>query len=333
MDSNGTLWVADNWNHRVLRFASAANKLDGANADGVLGQADFTSNAANRGGITAANTLWYPFGVAVDNNGTLWVVDASNNRVLGYSHSTNANLSNLVLSGGTFTPTFAAATTNYTATVPYTVTSLTVTPTVSDTSATVTVNGTPVTSGSASGNLTLTVGVNVIATVVTAADGSSSKSYLVSVTRAGVADVALTQSYNLVKGTNTTAQPSSLAALANTLTLTITVRNNGPDAVAGVVIADTFPTAVVSTTWTWTCVGAGGGVCGTTSGTGNLNQTLGVLPKDGSVTFVVTGALLNPNNWRNTPLVTTPTGVVDTNTTNNSVTVGTFVTFMPLVKK
>ena len=97
--------------------------------------------------------------------------------------------------------------------------------------------------------------------------------------------------------------------------------------------ADIFPTTTVSTTWTWTCVGASGGVCGTTNGTGNLNQTLGLLPKDGSVTFIVTGALLNPNTWRNTPLVTTPTGVVDPSTSNNSVTVGNFLTFIPLVVK
>ena len=433
VDRTGTLWVADSSNHRVLRFASAASKLAGADADGVLGQADFTSNAANRSGTAAtANTLAYPQGVAVDpTTGRVFVADSNNSRVLGYSSSTDATLSNLVLSSGTLTPTFAADTTSYTATVPFTVTGLTVTPTVSDTNATVTVNGTPVpsdsasgnitltvgvnvilvvvtaqdpritqtytitvtrtaassnlsgltlsggtlspsfatdttsytvavsntvtsvtvtptvsdttatvtvngipvTSGSASDNITLTVGVNVITTIVTTADGSSSKTYRVSVTRAGVAEIELTQSYHLAKGTNTTAQPSGLAALANTLILTITVRNNGPDAVTGVVITDSFPTAAVSTTWTWTCVGTSGGVCGNANGTGNLNETLGLLPKDGSVTFVVMGSLLNPNTWSNTPSVTAPTGVVDTNTSNNSITVGNFMTFVPLVVK
>ena len=241
----------------------------------------------------------------------------------------NADLSALTLSSGTLTPTFDAATQDYTATVPFTVTKLTVTPTVSDTNATVKVNDT-----SAATPVPLIVGSTTVTVSVTAQDGTT-KTYTITVIQAGSADVAITQSYKLEKGTGTTAQPNSLAALTNTLTLTITVRNNGPNAVTGVVIADSFPTAAVSTTWRWTCVGAGGGVCGTTNGTGNLNQTLGLLPKDGSVTFVVTGSLLNPNTWRNTSSATTPMGVFDAITSNNSVTVtvSNFVMFVPLIVK
>ncbi|MEI6180127.1 MAG: hypothetical protein WCP31_05200, partial [Chloroflexales bacterium] len=130
-----------------------------------------------------------------------------------------------------------------------------------------------------------------------------------------------------------TAQPTSLAASANTLTLTITVSNAGPDEVAGIVVTDIFPDAAVGTVWTWTCVGAGGAVCGNASGTGNLDETLGLLPKDGSVTFVVTGSLLNPNNWRNTPRLVTPTGVTNASSANPPATVGNFLTFVPLVVK
>ena len=245
-----------------------------------------------------------------------------------YARSRNADLRGFVLSAGGFTPAFAAATLSYTATMPYTVTSLTVTPTVSDTNATVMIDGV-----SATTPVSLSVGVNRIMVQVTAADGTTTKTYLISVTRAGVAEVEITQSYNLVKATRTITQAMSLAALTNTMTLTITVRNNGPDAVTGVVVTDSFPEAAVGTTWTWTCVGTGGGVCGSANGTGNLNETVGLLPKDGSVTFVVTESLLNPNTWRNTPSVTTPTGAVDTITSNNSVTVGPFITFMPLVVK
>ena len=242
--------------------------------------------------------------------------------------SANADLSALTLSTGTLSPTFAAAKTSYTVAVSRSVTSLIVTPTVSDTNATVTVNGV-----SATTPISLSIGVTRIMVRVTAQDGTTNKTYMVYVMRAGEADVEITQSYKLEKGTSTTAQAVSLAAISNTLTLTITVRNNGPDAVAGVLVADTFPAAAVGTVWRWTCTATGGADCGTTSGSGNLNQALGLLPKDGVVTFVVTGSLLNPNTWSNTPSVTAPTGVVDTNTSNNSITVGNFMTFVPLVVK
>ena len=244
--------------------------------------------------------------------------------------NSNADLSDLTLSSGTLSPTFDAATQDYTATVPFTVTSLIVTPTVSDNNATVKVNDT-----SAATPVPLIVGSTTVTVTVTAQDGTTTKIYTIHIIRAGAgeAEVAITQSYKLEKGTGTTAQAVSLAAMSNTLTLTITVRNNGPDAVTGVVITDMLPTAAVGTTWRWTCVGADGGVCGTTNGTGNLNEVLGLLPLNGNVTFVVTGSLLNPNNWSNTPSVTAPTGVVDVSTANNSVTVGNFLTFVPLVVK
>lgn len=83
-DANGTLWVADASNARVLRFDNAANKPNGAAADGVLGQADFTSNTPG----TSATLMQFPTSVFVDNNGTLWVADAPNSRVLRFDNAT-----------------------------------------------------------------------------------------------------------------------------------------------------------------------------------------------------------------------------------------------------
>ena len=83
--SGTTLWVADYNNSRVLRFANAAGKANGANADGVLGQADFISVSSNRGGSIASNTLNAPGGVAVDAAGTLYVADSINYRILIFS--------------------------------------------------------------------------------------------------------------------------------------------------------------------------------------------------------------------------------------------------------
>ena len=98
--------------------------------------------------------------------------------------STNADLTSLVPSIGSLSPTFASATTAYTESVPNATTSITLAPTVSDISATVTVNGVTVASGTASGAISLNVGANTINTVVTAADGSTKKTYVVTVTRA-----------------------------------------------------------------------------------------------------------------------------------------------------
>jgi hypothetical protein len=98
--------------------------------------------------------------------------------------SANANLADLVLSNGTLDPAFSAGITAYTANVPFAVNSITVTPTVADGSASVTVNGNPVTSGSPSDPVALNQGSNIVTTVVTAQDGTTTKTYTVDVTRA-----------------------------------------------------------------------------------------------------------------------------------------------------
>jgi hypothetical protein len=56
-------------------------------------------------------------------------------------------------------------------------------PTVHESHATVTVDGTPVNSGEASGNISLSVGDNTITIVVTAQDSSTTKIYTITVTR------------------------------------------------------------------------------------------------------------------------------------------------------
>jgi hypothetical protein len=102
--------------------------------------------------------------------------------------STNANLSALTTTAGTVTPTFAAATTSYAAGVTNGTSTVTVTPTRSQANATiqVRVNGgsySSVTSGSASTALSLNVGSNTIDVTVTAQDGTTIKTYIITVTR------------------------------------------------------------------------------------------------------------------------------------------------------
>lgn len=79
----GTLYVADQTNNRVLRFDNAAGKANGAAADCVLGQANFLTAGV---GCTST-TMTTPTTVAVDFNGTLYVVDQGNNRVLRFDNA------------------------------------------------------------------------------------------------------------------------------------------------------------------------------------------------------------------------------------------------------
>jgi DNA-binding beta-propeller fold protein YncE len=83
IDAAGRLWVADALNNRVLRFDNAAVKPTGADADGVLGQTDFTSKLAT----VSRKGMQYTRGIAVDGNGTLYVSDQSNNRILRFDNA------------------------------------------------------------------------------------------------------------------------------------------------------------------------------------------------------------------------------------------------------
>lgn len=100
--------------------------------------------------------------------------------------SNDASLSALALSQGALTPAFAAATTAYTVAVANTITSITITPTAAQSAARITVNGTVVTSGTASAGITLPVGTTTIPVVVTAPDGATTRQYSIAVTRASV---------------------------------------------------------------------------------------------------------------------------------------------------
>ncbi|NUQ80532.1 MAG: T9SS type A sorting domain-containing protein [Bacteroidetes bacterium] len=90
VDKYGTVFLADGTSttvSRILRWNQAHLKESGAPADGVLGQADFTSGSRNRGGSANANTLSSPNGIAVDSVGTLWVSDGLNNRILWFTNA------------------------------------------------------------------------------------------------------------------------------------------------------------------------------------------------------------------------------------------------------
>lgn len=97
--------------------------------------------------------------------------------------SNNADLNELALSNGSFSPAFDSGVTSYTATVGNGVASVTVIPTASDLNAMLTVNGRIVSSGGSSASIPLNVGDNVVSVTVTAEDGTM-KTYTITVTRA-----------------------------------------------------------------------------------------------------------------------------------------------------
>jgi sugar lactone lactonase YvrE len=79
IDDAGRLWVVDSRNARILRFDNAATKPSGANADGVLGQPDFTTVSTAGDSIpTQSNLSSQVVGIAVDNAGNLYVADGNN---------------------------------------------------------------------------------------------------------------------------------------------------------------------------------------------------------------------------------------------------------------
>ena len=82
VDPTGRLWVAELLNHRVLRFDQAGSKSSGSPADGVLGQANFTTSGAP----VSASGMNQPAGLAVDGTLRLWVADTGSHRVLLFNN-------------------------------------------------------------------------------------------------------------------------------------------------------------------------------------------------------------------------------------------------------
>jgi hypothetical protein len=79
---DGNVYVADDFNHRVLGYQSPLTT--DAVADVVLGQGDdFTSSVCDLGGISA-DSLCVVVGVAADSAGNLYVTDFESSRVLQY---------------------------------------------------------------------------------------------------------------------------------------------------------------------------------------------------------------------------------------------------------
>jgi len=116
--------------------------------------------------------------------------------------SANANLTTLSISKGALTPMFVPATISYTAMVINGISAITVTPTLSDTTAALKVNGNTVSNGNPSSDIALTEGANTITIVVTAQDGTTTKTYTILLTRASAGESTATAEVSNVLSPN-----------------------------------------------------------------------------------------------------------------------------------
>jgi len=76
--SNGTLYISDSYNNRIVAYAPG----DSSATYRVWGQDSFTSGASNKGFGATETTLFCPTAVRLDPEGRLFVVDSYNHRVI-----------------------------------------------------------------------------------------------------------------------------------------------------------------------------------------------------------------------------------------------------------
>ncbi len=162
------------------------------------------------------------------------------------------------------------------------------------------------TSSDASGNLNNTVSITPPAGTSDPSSGNDSATD--TDTANPQADLAVTKDDGVTEYTP-----------GGTVTYTIVVSNNGPSDVAGAEISDNKPAQVSS--WTWTCVHAGGGCDGVAGSTGNFSDTVD-LPNGGSITYTVTANTSSDasGNLDNTVSIAPPAGTSDPTSGNDSKT-------------
>ncbi len=205
--------------------------------------------------------------------------------------STDATLSNLSISSGTLSPGFASGTNSYSASVSYATTNLTITPTASDAGATIVVNGTPVSSGSLSSTIALAAGSNTITTVVTAQDGTTQKTYSLTVTRAATStDTNLS---NLVISSGTLSPTFA----SGTTSYSASVNNSTTSIMVTPVVSNANASVMVN----GTAVGSGSASSAIPLAVGaNIIQTM-ITAQDGATTKTYT---LNINRAQAAQLIT-----------------------------
>jgi uncharacterized repeat protein (TIGR01451 family) len=170
-------------------------------------------------------------------------------------------------------------------------------------------------SASATGTITNTARIDTPLGIPDTVPGNNSSTVRTDVERP--TDLAITKTDGL-----TTTTLGSLIQYA------IVVTNNGPTAVTGASVTDTFPANLANVSWT--CTATAGSSCGAPFGVGNIATTVDLLV-NGKATFIVDAkvSVEIPNPIMNTATVAVPSGVTDTNPGNNSATDTTLIVACP----
>lgn len=90
VDRDHSLYVPDEWNHRVLMYRDPFNPANGTTAVAVWGQDSLGGTLCNKGQAAATmDSLCHPNSVDIDAAGNLWVADAAeqNRRVLRFPYN------------------------------------------------------------------------------------------------------------------------------------------------------------------------------------------------------------------------------------------------------
>ena len=175
-----TMWVADNVRGHFHVYALSTGARDATREFAA------TDTTSVQGIWSDGSVLWAANRVDRSNEG---------NKVLAYRMaaplSSDASLSGLALSGVTLSPAFAAETLEYTASVAHEVAETTVTAPATEAEAQVTITPADEDDQAEGHQVNLEVGETVIGVEVTAADGVTTRTYSVTVTRAKSSDATL----------------------------------------------------------------------------------------------------------------------------------------------
>ena len=190
--------------------------------------------------------------------------------------------------------------------------------------------------GSLAAGSTCTITVDVIATsagtfpntttaVTSNEGGTGATSNTAILTSNPVADLSLTKTSN-----DADVDPGEL------ITYTIVVTNNGPSDVTGATVADSIPSSLTGATWTCVAAGSASSASCTTNHSGNINDTVNISAGAGnSVAYTVSATVSTTatNDVINSATVIPPSGVTDTNLTNNSATVVDHLNLLSITKQ
>lgn len=224
---------------RVIECGAVDNGGSNITAQGVVFALAATNNNPQIGGTGVTQVAGSLNGSTVSANvttmaaGSTYAFALYATNSVGTSYSTvgvvtipsgNADLSALTISSGTLAPAFASGTLTYSASTAATF--INVTPTAAMSGSVVKVNGSVVGAGSPSRDIPLVAGINTLTILVTAPDGTTTKTYTLAVSRAAAVPV-------LASAVTKAALQSTTATLGGN----ITDDNGGTIAERGIVYA------------------------------------------------------------------------------------------------